>query len=69
MAATSFNSVAAAMDVVGIGAAVTDWTVGDAVVAFLPMEAGCAAADYVLAPAEVPAAAWVRTALAARRPR
>jgi NADPH:quinone reductase-like Zn-dependent oxidoreductase len=40
-----------------LGDGVTDWSIGDAVVAFLPMEADGAAADYVLAPAEVLAAA------------
>ncbi|CAN5620971.1 hypothetical protein BH09ACT7_BH09ACT7_40440 [soil metagenome] len=36
-----------------IGAAVTGWTVGDAVVGFLPMDTDGAAAEYVVAPAEV----------------
>lgn len=40
-----------------IGGGVTGWQVGDRVVGFLPMDADGAAADYVLAPAEVLAAA------------
>ncbi|MET0700060.1 MAG: NADP-dependent oxidoreductase [Mycobacterium sp.] len=39
--------------IVEIGAGVTGWTVGDAVVGFLPMDADGAAAEYVVAPAEV----------------
>ncbi|RZT24713.1 NADPH:quinone reductase-like Zn-dependent oxidoreductase [Mycobacterium sp. BK558] len=35
-----------------IGAGVQDWAVGDAVVAFLPLDADGAAAEYVLVPAE-----------------
>jgi NADPH:quinone reductase-like Zn-dependent oxidoreductase len=40
-----------------VGAGVTGWSVGDAVVAFLPMTGPGAAAEYVAAPAEVLAAA------------
>src|SRR5690349_14132646 len=40
-----------------LGDSVTGWAVGDAVVGMLPMDADGAAADYVLAPAEVLAAA------------
>ena len=40
-----------------VGAGVTGWSVGDAVVAFLPMSAPGAAADYVAAPAGLLAAA------------
>ncbi|OBA85069.1 NADPH:quinone reductase [Mycobacteriaceae bacterium 1482268.1] len=40
-----------------LGDGVTDWRVGDAVVGMLPMEADGAAAEYVVAPAEVLAAA------------
>jgi NADPH:quinone reductase-like Zn-dependent oxidoreductase len=43
--------------VAGLGAGVEGWQVDDAVVAFLPMNADGAAAEYVLAPAEVLAAA------------
>jgi NADPH:quinone reductase-like Zn-dependent oxidoreductase len=48
-------------DVAGVvaeaGAGVSGWSAGDAVVAFLPMTAPGAAAEYVAAPAEVLAAA------------
>jgi NADPH:quinone reductase-like Zn-dependent oxidoreductase len=47
-----------------IGAGVTDWSVGDAVVGLLPMDADGAAAEYVLAPAEVLTAAPTTVALA-----
>ena len=40
-----------------VGAGVSGWSAGDAVVAFLPMTAPGAAAEYVAAPAEVLAAA------------
>jgi NADPH:quinone reductase-like Zn-dependent oxidoreductase len=40
-----------------VGDGVTTWNVGDAVVGLLPMDADGAAAEYVLAPAEVLAAA------------
>src|SRR5580700_4975925 len=40
-----------------VGEGVSDWSAGDAVVAFLPMTAPGAAAEYVAAPAEVLAAA------------
>ncbi len=40
-----------------VGAGVSGWTVGDAVVGFLPMTEPGAAAEYVAAPAEVLAAA------------
>jgi NADPH:quinone reductase-like Zn-dependent oxidoreductase len=40
-----------------VGSGVTDWHVGDAVVGMLPMAAPGAAAEYVVAPAEVLAAA------------
>lgn len=40
-----------------VGEGVSGWSVGDAVVAFLPMTAPGAAAEYVAAPAEVLAAA------------
>jgi NADPH:quinone reductase-like Zn-dependent oxidoreductase len=40
-----------------VGAGVSDWSVGDAVVAFLPIGAPGAAAEYVAAPAESLAAA------------
>jgi NADPH:quinone reductase-like Zn-dependent oxidoreductase len=40
-----------------VGAGVTGWSSGDAVVAFLPMTAPGAAAEYVAAPAELLAAA------------
>ncbi|WP_113701796.1 NADP-dependent oxidoreductase [Nonomuraea lactucae] len=40
-----------------LGPDVTGWSAGDAVVAFLPMNAPGAAADYVLAPSEALAAA------------
>ncbi|WP_406177288.1 NADP-dependent oxidoreductase [Streptomyces sp. NBC_00996] len=40
-----------------LGRGVTDWNVGDEVVAFLPMNAAGAAAEYVLAPEKVLAAA------------
>lgn len=46
------------------GAGVTGWNVGDAVVGFLPMDADGAAAEYVIAPAEVLAAAPRTVALA-----
>ncbi|HEU5392122.1 MAG TPA: NADP-dependent oxidoreductase [Streptosporangiaceae bacterium] len=39
------------------GEGVTGWSAGDAVVAFLPMNAGGAAAEFAVAPAEVLAAA------------
>ncbi|GIH94254.1 NADP-dependent oxidoreductase [Planobispora siamensis] len=49
------------IDVAGIidevGAGVTGWKAGDAVVAFLPMDADGAAAEYVAAPARLLAAA------------
>jgi NADPH:quinone reductase-like Zn-dependent oxidoreductase len=47
-----------------LGDGVTGWHVGDAVVALLPMDADGAAAEYVLAPAEVLAAAPRSVALA-----
>jgi NADPH:quinone reductase-like Zn-dependent oxidoreductase len=47
-----------------LGDGVTGWNVGDAVVGLLPMDADGAAADYVLAPAEVLAAAPRSVALA-----
>jgi NADPH:quinone reductase-like Zn-dependent oxidoreductase len=47
-----------------VGAGVTGWTVGDAVVGMLPMEAPGAAAEYVLVPAEVLATAPQSVALA-----
>lgn len=40
-----------------LGAGVTGWAVGDAVVGFLPMDADGAAAEYVVAPAEALTAA------------
>jgi len=40
-----------------VGHGVTGWNVGDAVVGFLPMDADGAAAEYVVAPADVLAAA------------
>ena len=40
-----------------LGAGVQGWTVGDAVVAFLPLDADGAAAEYAIAPAESLAAA------------
>ncbi|KMO73293.1 NADPH:quinone reductase [Mycolicibacterium chubuense] len=40
-----------------IGEGVRDWTIGDAVVAFLPLDADGAAAEYALVPAESLAAA------------
>ncbi|MBP2368540.1 NADP-dependent oxidoreductase [Pseudonocardia parietis] len=43
--------------VAGLGDGVEGWSVGDPVVAFLPMNADGAAAEYVLAPAEALAAA------------
>ncbi len=50
--------------VADVGAGVADWAVGDAVVGLLPMAADGAAADYVLAPAEVLASAPTTVALA-----
>jgi len=47
-----------------LGDGVTGWNVGDAVVGLLPMDADGAAADYVLAPAEVLAGAPRSVALA-----
>lgn len=47
-----------------IGAEVQGWNVGDAVVAFLPLDADGAAADYALAPAESLAAAPTSVGLA-----
>ena len=47
-----------------IGEGVTGWNVGDAVVAFLPLDADGAAAEYALAPAESLAAAPTSVALA-----
>ena len=47
-----------------LGDGVTGWNVGDAVVGLLPMEADGAAAEYVLAPAEVLAPAPHSVALA-----
>jgi NADPH:quinone reductase-like Zn-dependent oxidoreductase len=47
-----------------LGEGATEWNVGDAVVGFLPMDTDGAAADYVLAPAEVLAAAPRSVALA-----
>ncbi|OBG22723.1 NADP-dependent oxidoreductase [Mycobacterium sp. 852002-51057_SCH5723018] len=47
-----------------LGEGVTGWNVGDAVVALLPMDADGAAAEYVLAPAEVLTAAPRSVALA-----
>lgn len=49
---------------IDVGAAVTGWTVGDAVVGLLPMTAPGAAAEYVTAPADVLAAAPTTVALA-----
>jgi NADPH:quinone reductase-like Zn-dependent oxidoreductase len=43
--------------VTGVGEGVSGWSAGDAVVAFLPMTAPGAAAEYVAAPAEALAAA------------
>jgi NADPH:quinone reductase-like Zn-dependent oxidoreductase len=50
--------------IAGLGAGGTEWSVGDAVVALLPMEADGAAAEYVLAPAEALTAAPHSVALA-----
>src|SRR6478752_6411132 len=47
-----------------VGHGVTGWNVGDAVVGFLPMDADGAAAEYVVAPADVLAAAPRSVALA-----
>ncbi len=47
-----------------VGAGVTGWAVGDAVVGFLPMDRDGAAAQYVLAPADVLTAAPRSMALA-----
>ena len=47
-----------------LGDGVTGWGVGDAIVALLPMDADGAAADYVLAPAEVLTAAPTTVPLA-----
>lgn len=47
-----------------IGAGVQGWNVGDAVVAFLPLDADGAAAEYALAPAESLAAAPASVPLA-----
>lgn len=47
-----------------IGDGVAEWKVGDAVIGMLPMEAPGAAAEYVIAPAEVLAAAPQSVALA-----
>jgi NADPH:quinone reductase-like Zn-dependent oxidoreductase len=47
-----------------LGEGVTGWTVGDAVIGMLPMEADGAAAQYVVAPSDVLAAPPRRTALA-----
>ena len=47
-----------------IGAGVAGWNVGDAVVAFLPLDADGAAADYALAPVESLAAAPTSVPLA-----
>jgi len=47
-----------------IGEGVQGWNVGDAVVAFLPLDADGAAAEYALAPAESLAAAPTSVALA-----
>ncbi|WP_319457486.1 MULTISPECIES: NADP-dependent oxidoreductase [unclassified Mycobacterium] len=47
-----------------LGDGVTDWNVGDAVVGLLPMDTDGAAAEYVLAPAEVLATAPRSVALA-----
>lgn len=47
-----------------VGGGVTGWNVGDAVVGLLPMDADGAAAEYVLAPAEVLATAPGSVALA-----
>lgn len=47
-----------------IGAGVTGWTVGDAVIGLLPLDADGAAAEYVLAPSAVLAAAPRTIALA-----
>lgn len=47
-----------------VGEGVTHWHVGDEVVGFLPMDADGAAAEYVVAPAEVLAAAPTSVALA-----
>ncbi|MET0898329.1 MAG: NADP-dependent oxidoreductase [Mycobacterium sp.] len=47
-----------------IGAGVAGWKIGDAVVAFLPLDADGAAAEYALAPAESLAAAPTSVALA-----
>lgn len=47
-----------------VGAGVQDWNVGDAVVAFLPLDADGAAAQYALAPADMLAAAPASVPLA-----
>ena len=43
--------------IVEVGTGVTNWSAGDSVIALLPMDADGAAADYVVAPADVLAAA------------
>lgn len=50
--------------IVEIGAQVQGWSIGDAVVAFLPLDADGAAAEYALAPVESVAAAPRTVALA-----
>lgn len=50
-------SIDVAGTIAEVGPGVEDWQVGDAVVAFVPMTADGAAAEYVVAPAEVLAAA------------
>ncbi|OBA58737.1 NADPH:quinone reductase [Mycobacterium sp. 1100029.7] len=47
-----------------VGDGVTNWSVGDAVVALLPLDADGAAAEYVLAPADALAAAPLSVPLA-----
>jgi NADPH:quinone reductase-like Zn-dependent oxidoreductase len=47
-----------------VGEEVQDWTIGDAVVAFLPLDADGAAAEYALVPAESLAAAPTAVPLA-----
>jgi len=47
-----------------VGEGVQDWTIGDAVVAFLPLDADGAAAEYALVPAESLAAAPTAVPLA-----
>jgi NADPH:quinone reductase-like Zn-dependent oxidoreductase len=47
-----------------IGAGVTGWRIGDAVIGLLPLDGDGAAAEYVLAPAEVLTAAPTAVALA-----